>query len=749
MTHSEPVDFDDSLFDDAPEPHDDPSPVQLASGLSPITQAMQALAKTAGGNSAGFIISSVTDAYLSTLDPAQPPAPTHVERMLLTNVNNALRIENGVRVENKDPKHRLLEALTPFQVAHCLKYLHYTVCIAPSIQAIDTEYDLLAIYQPEQGIYTHNDSALRRIARTYNQALTLRQFDEVRSVARDDSPRVTVSGHRDLIAVGNGVFNYSPDPVTVAVRTRSEPITIPGKTLHPHDPGLVFTAKSEVNFDPHATSPTIVHPEDGTSWEVEQWMAELSDNPEIVELLWQILSAITRPHVRWGKSAWFYSERGNNGKGTLCALMRNLIGPAAHTSIPVAQLGDEFALEPLMSTNAIITDENDVGTFVDRAANLKAIVTNDVLRINRKYRMPVAYQFWGFMVQCLNDRPQFKDKSDSLYRRQLFIPFRKCFTGAERRYIKNDYLRRPDVLAYVLKRVLLDDTFYELSSPAECEELLSEMKEFNDPVRSFWEEMADVFVWSLLPFPFLYDLYKAWFAETNPSGKPVGRNRFIHDLLAIVGDDPQWTCKDTKTVVRVGSLMDAPELLITRYSLNTWMSPTYHGPDPRKLSRPALSVGYRGLVRRSSGTTTSSAPSAPSAPDTPSPNDGPGLSDPVTPNLTSPSNPASPASPASPSGTAPASTTAPVTAPAPAVTQAVPAFQIPPVPAGLTSSDPSARPATSPHQDPDTDTVTATACPGSPIAGHAPSSADAPPAPTSHTERSHSDEPDSPDVPER
>ena len=608
MTLSEPVDYDDSLFDDA-LPDDDAAPVgQPSLTLSPITQAMQSLAKTAGGNSAGFIISSITDAYLSTLDAAQPPTPAHVERMLLTSVNNALRIENGVRVENKDPKHRLLEALTPFQVAHCLKYLHYTVCISPSIQAIDTEYDLLAIYQPETGIYTHNDSALRRVARTYNQSLTLRQFDEVRSIARDDSPRVTVSQHRDLIAVGNGVFNYSPQPVTVTVRTQDEPITIPGKSLHPHHPGLVFTAKSEVDFDPNATSPTIVHPEDGTTWEVEQWMAELSDNPEVVDLLWQILSAITRPHVRWGKSAWFYSERGNNGKGTLCELMRNLIGPAAHTSIPVAQLGDEFALEPLMSTNAIITDENDVGTFVDRAANLKAIVTNDVLRINRKYRMPVAYQFWGFMVQCLNDRPQFKDKSDSLYRRQLFIAFRKCFTGAERRYIKNDYLKRADVLRYVLKRVLLDDTFYELSSPAECEELLVEMKEFNDPVRAFWEEMADVFVWSLLPFPFLYDLYKAWFAETNPSGKPVGRNRFIHDLLAIVADDAQWECKNVKTLVRVGSLMDGAEVLIARYDLTNWMSPTYRGSDPRKLSRPALSVGYRGLVRRPASGPTPSGP---------------------------------------------------------------------------------------------------------------------------------------------
>src|SRR5699024_575447 len=131
----------------------------------------------------------------------------------------------------------------------------------------------------------------------------------------------------------------------------------------------------------------------------------------MADLIWEIIGAIIRPHVSWGKTAWFYSEQGNNGKGTLCALMRELCGPRSHTSIPLSDFGKEFALEPLVRASAIITDENDVGTFIDKAANLKAIVTGDVIQINRKYRMPIAYQFRGFMVQCLNEFPRMKDKS--------------------------------------------------------------------------------------------------------------------------------------------------------------------------------------------------------------------------------------------------------------------------------------------------------------------------------------------------
>ena len=117
--------------------------------------------------------------------------------------------------------------------------------------------------------------------------------------------------------------------------------------------------------------------------------------------------------------------------------MRNLCGEGSYKSIKLEEMGKEFLLEPLVGASAIIVDENDVGIYIDKAANLKAIVTSDVIQINRKFKQPISFRFRGFMVQCLNEMPRVKDKSDSFFRRQLFIPFTKCFTGAERRYIKH------------------------------------------------------------------------------------------------------------------------------------------------------------------------------------------------------------------------------------------------------------------------------------------------------------------------
>lgn len=528
-----------------------------------------------------------TSKYLASLNRDALPTPATIEESLIAATNKEFDVENLGR--HGPHKILLLKRLTFAQIAKILIELHRVVRIAPSGRNTDRDLDLLAIYVDhgeDEGIYATSEDYIRSIARQYNRELTINDAREVMTVLREEAPRVSRCSDRDMIAVNNGIFDYR------------------AKTLLPFDPDLVFLSKARVDYDPAALSPGITTPEN-TTWEVEDWMNTLSDDPEIVELLWQILGAIVRPHVRWNKMAWFFSTQGNNGKGTLVELMRNLVGTASYASIPIADFGKDFMLEPLTRASAILVDENDVGTFIDRAANLKAVVTNDVISINRKYKTPVAYQFWGFMVQCLNEFPRIKDKSESFYRRQLFVPFQKSFTGAEKRYIKDDYVGRDEVLQYVLKRVLHMD-YYVLSEPEATRLVLDEYKGFNDPIRSFWEEFEDAFAWDLLPFSFLYDLYKSWFAKNNPSGSPAGRNVFINDLVTIVAKSTLWHCADKTAKIRPSTRMSNPEPLIARYDLKDWMNQSYTGPDPLKRSTVhPLQPNYRGIQRTT--TTTAAA----------------------------------------------------------------------------------------------------------------------------------------------
>lgn len=524
----------------------------------------------------------VTLEYLDTINTASPPTPHQIEEELLDLLKQEIDLANSVRT--KDDRIRLPQTLLPVEIAQIMAKINNICRVSCAGDDADPDYDLLAMYQPDgedKGIYTVSEDVFQKLARQYNYALTTKDFSEIMTALRSMVPRKPRCMEKDLIAVNNGIFDYST------------------KTLHPFTPDKVFLTKSRVNYNPGATNVVIHNKTDNTDWDVESWMTTLSDDAEIVNVLWEILGAIIRPNVRWNKSAWMYSEKGNNGKGTLCELMRNLCGRGSYTSIPISDFSKDFMLEPLTRASAIIVDENDVGTFIDKAANLKAVITNDVIQINRKFKSPIAYQFYGFMVQCLNEFPRIKDKSDSFYRRQLFIPMTKCFTGIERKYIKTDYLHRTEVLEYVMKRVLHMD-YYSLSEPAACKDILNEYKEFNDPVRQYWDEFKDQFQWDLLPFTFLYDLYKEWFKKTSPSGSVLGKTGFVKDLLAILQPSDGWYCVDKSAKIRTANRMSGPEPLIIEYKLDSWKNPTYKGNDINQLACPMLAPNYRGIQRLTS-----------------------------------------------------------------------------------------------------------------------------------------------------
>lgn len=518
----------------------------------------------------------VTESYLDSLDPNNLPTPHDIQEEIIVKVN--AQIKNRNDQADKGDKWPTVKALAPAQIASIIARTCNVCRIASGTADIGVDYDMLGIYQTEganEGIYDTSFDAFRKIARSFDYTLKQRDFEEILFSLKNQVPRRERTRDRDLIAVNNGIFDYAT------------------KELRPFSSEFVFTAKSHVDYVPNAPLPRIHNDKDGTDWDPEEWMAGLSDDEGVPELLWQITGAVIRPHVRWNKSAWLYSTQGNNGKGTFCSMLRNLCGQGSYAAIKLTDFGKDFMLEPLTRATSIIVDENDVGTYIDAASDLKAVITNDVITINRKFKDPVVYQFFGFMVQCLNEFPRVKDRSDSFYRRQLFIPMNKWFGGAERKYIKEDYLARPEVLQYILWKVLHMD-YYELTEPSVCSEVMEEYQIYNDPIRQFWADVSDSFKWDLLPNAFLFDLYKSWSEQNNPSGKNLSRNNFLVEVHRIATADGRWI--SNKSNVRTKNMMSVPEPLIAQYNLVNWMSKTYSGKDIEKLCLPSPNEMYRGLV---------------------------------------------------------------------------------------------------------------------------------------------------------
>lgn len=494
------------------------------------------------GNTRLSILRNATQEALENMSKEDLKNAEIVEERVLFGVNTAFDLANSIR-EKKSQLKELTE-LIPAQIAMILAYSYPIIKIAGADMSMDTSQDIIAMYQydgADKGLYVTSEVTIRELIRKYNFSISTHDVNEVMTVLQEKLPRKSVCNKPNLVAVNNGIFDYDK------------------KELLPFSPDMIFIAKSRVNYNPQAKNVVIHNDSDGTDWDIESWMSSLNDDPEIVNVLWQVLGAIIRPHVSWDKSAWFYSESGNNGKGTLCELMRELCGAGSYASIPLSDFSKDFLLEPLTRVTSIIVDENDVGTYIDKAANLKAVITNDVIQINRKFKMPIAYRFRGFMVQCLNEMPRIKDKSNSFFRRQLFIPFDKCFTGKERKYIKHDYLHRQEVLEYALYRVL-NMNYYELDTPQSCVDALDNLKEVNDPVTMFMNELTDLYPngscfssFEKIPCKLLFDMFHEWFESNNKSKSSIQNSTFNKQIEDWVNNhSSDWMYK--KELVRVRKL---------------------------------------------------------------------------------------------------------------------------------------------------------------------------------------------------
>lgn len=528
-----------------------------------------------------MISAEATEAYLSSIADDSDVSLVEIREYLVDEIGTCIDMENALRGKTRARLPQIQSLACPEVVSVILARAR-VARVSLTGRRVEGEFDLLCTYVesgPQAGTYVETEDELLRMIAQLSPRMNGGAIKDVLRLLRTRAPMVPVERSAHLVPVNNGVFNHLT------------------KELEPHSPDRVFLMKSPVDYVVGAQNPVIDNP-DGTQWDVESWVAELHDDPQVVQVYWQLLSAVVRSNVAWDKAAFLYSPYGSNGKGSIAALMRELVGEDHAASIQLNEFGDRFALGLLTRARAIIVDENDVGGYSERSSKFKAVVTGDKFSIERKHRDPGDISFRGMVVQCINDFPRAKDKSDSFARRQLFVPFDKRFEGVERKYIKNDYLRRREVLEYVLKRVL-DMDHQELSEPGACKRLKDEYRRDNDSVRDFWAEFEDEFTWDLLPTSFLYDLYKSWFSRNNPRGGALSNRSFTQSLRQMLEGSTQWDFSDVQRKHRPsGTRMAEPEHLIHFYDLKDWGNSSYTGTDvDKRCVQQPLAANYRGVLR--------------------------------------------------------------------------------------------------------------------------------------------------------
>ena len=509
--------------------------------------------------------------------------PEQVESKLLHAINTRILTENAQGGLKGALAYRSLKVLPPFVIAACvLKRDHSHLGLIGESRETARLYTY-SEQGPDEGLYVPAEFLIRQAAVAYNVSATSRDLDEVLRRLEDSVPMLEPSEDGDAVALANGIFD---------LRT---------KELAQFSPEVVLLSKCAVAFNPEATVPPVID-----EWDVDSWMREIADDDaEVEQLLWAVIAALLRPGHAFEKAVFLYSESGSNGKGTYLEMLRSLAGAERVASLALSDFESRFLPSSLQDSFAVLSDESDVGGYLEKAKILKSWLSHDWIPFERKNRDLVKIKGRGLCVFCVNELPESKDKTESLYRRLLLVPFKRRYVGTDRNpLIKHDYLKRREVLEYIARKALTMPLFDAFCEPEASRELLGETRVENDPVLQFAEEFLPQFRWDLLPWKFLYAVYSAWMRKEVPSGRPVSRREFNKRLTNYVEATPScgWTIprgKDgTQKIVRTHNKILGEEPLSVEYDLSDWFDMKPEGGSIRKIGLPHnMPISARGLMR--------------------------------------------------------------------------------------------------------------------------------------------------------
>ena len=182
----------------------------------------------------------------------------------------------------------------------------------------------------------------------------------------------------------------------------------------------------------------------------------------------------------------------------------------------------------------------------------------------------------------------------------------RCFTGVERKYIKDRLIYRDDVLEYLLKMVLVDMPYRTaFTENSETQAALRDYVITNNSVVAFLDEILPKCKWDLLPATdFLYEIYKQWYRKVSPAGKTMGRNDFIQGLKEYVfthtRQNPNFEWEWTDSCRWQGYIpLNQYEPLVDEYNIEPLRSVIYWTiHNSAYVHTNQLPVHYSGLKRR-------------------------------------------------------------------------------------------------------------------------------------------------------
>ena len=315
----------------------------------------------------------------------------------------------------------------------------------------------------------------------------------------------------DLISFHNGLLDVR--------RWQNDPLV----DLLPHDSAWLSTNVLPFDYAPAATCPHWEAFVNAVSAGDETWVAALA-----------MMFGYLLTHDTSQQKIFLFQGAPRSGKGTICRILREMLGHSNVAGPSLSSLCGDFGLWPLVGKSVAIIPDAHAGRGSDATRVLevlKSISGEDAMDVNRKHRDQQTMRLSvRFLIAC-NSMLDLPDPSGALAGRLILFPFSRSFQGKEDHGLEARLLGElPGILRWSLTGLRALRANGRLIQPKSGEQVRADFARLSSPIRGFIDERMKVDpAGSVL----VQDAYNAWRAWCEQEGhQPGASSSFGAKLLS-------------------------------------------------------------------------------------------------------------------------------------------------------------------------------------------------------------------------
>lgn len=341
-----------------------------------------------------------------------------------------------------------------------------------------------------------------------NVAALVRLPDQVEMPCFLDNPNTR---HTNFIAMQNGIFSLDK--------------FIRGKNpLTPHTSKFFCTTCLPFKYDKKAKCKI---------W--EKFLSEALPDKDLRNLVQEWIGYGLTHDTTFHKFVLLVGA-GANGKSVLCTVMRELYGHENISAVGLEQFNPSrtFVLHQLVGKTANIFEEM---AELDKVAEdvLKNIVAGGTMAVEQKGLQPIIAKFTTKLTFATNVVPRFRDRTDGIWRRILFVPFRVQILDPRkqnRNYVNGAWWVNSGELSGIFNWALIGlirlRTRGSFIEPKVSLEMKDEFKKEANPAANFLTENYEINQSGNLCSARLYADYADYVKSLG--GKPLGNGLFTREV---------------------------------------------------------------------------------------------------------------------------------------------------------------------------------------------------------------------------